>query len=444
MAKQSSSIALLVGLIISILIALGAIALYFKVDSDYAKLEKDKKAVEDRLEIEQGRFKEQIQELTDARQLVNGGAGRVNLSQYQDTILKDASKQLKEILAYEWVSQKDIDEIKDPTIKKVWEKLRNLKGPETEFTNFQTLYLTMLDQLKAVIHVIPRLRALRVQAREEAEITRKERDDLERELKKEIQAANDRASGLSDQLLIEQRNFDKEKRAQSDQIRQLQAQMTRSEKVFKVEIAKLNSEKATLEDRIRDILKKDRKNFESAEPDGEIILADPESGYAWINRGKNHNLRRGTRFQVFQFIKGGRRKVKGVLLVKAVEADMAQCAILEGGAVIDPISKRPLSFPLKDDPVVKGDLITNPLYDPKDQQEFVFLGNRVTNRTYKLGELKRKITEGGGKVTNTVNIRTNFVVLLSNAEDEVPDEVEKATQFGCIFVTEAELLDYLR
>ena len=148
-------------------------------------------------------------------------------------------------------------------------------------------------------------------------------------------------------------------------------------------------------------------------------------------------------FQVFRYVKGGRKRIKGRVIVKAVEADMAKVTIVEGAEILDTETNRTLTLPRPNDPIVKGDLIRSPLFDRDEQQVFVFLGNKVTNPTYKKKELERKIEEVGGKVDKTVTIGSDFVILLGGAEEEFADEMEKATQFGVIFMREAELLEYL-
>ena len=71
----------------------------------------------------------------------------------------------------------------------------------------------------------------------------------------------------------------------------------------------------------------------------------------------------------------------------------------------------------------------------------MFLGTKIKNRYYTLAEVKRKITEFGGKVDKSVSISTDFVVLLSEGEEGDQEQFERATQFGVIFMREPELLE---
>ena len=147
---------------------------------------------------------------------------------------------------------------------------------------------------------------------------------------------------------------------------------------------------------------------------------------------------------MYQFIKGGRQKIKGVIEVRRVEPDMSQCAILAHVQVQDPITGNKTLVPDVNDPVVKGDLIRNPFFDKDEQKIFVFLGSKTTNRSYNLPEMKRKISEFGGKVETEVTTETDFVVLLNReGVDDWKKKFDLAASFGVVFMREDEFLEYL-
>ncbi|MDF1663874.1 MAG: hypothetical protein P1V97_19040 [Planctomycetota bacterium] len=328
-------------------------------------------------------------------------------------------------------------------MKDAWTSLRELKNERKEYTNIRQIYDDLFLQLKAVIHIVPRLRvkaSIKVQELEKAQ-GKFEKDRIEFKTKLEI--AQEKYQAEADKALKEAQKFDVEKRRLADKIDELQKKQNRFEKVKKLEIAKLQSEKNTLKSRIQEIIKRQKKSFEGSGADGEILYSEPDLGYAWIDLGKNHNLRAGMSFQVFRYVKGGRKKLKGKIIVKNVEADMAKVTIIDGAKLTDPVTNKQLTLPLRDDPIVKGDLIRTPLFDRNEQQVFVFLGNKVSNSIYKKKELERKIEEAGGKVDKNVSIATDFVILLAGAEDDFQEEIDKAGQFGCIFMRESELLEYL-
>jgi NAD-dependent DNA ligase len=197
-------------------------------------------------------------------------------------------------------------------------------------------------------------------------------------------------------------------------------------KAHNEEIAKLESHIAEREARIRDLTKKDAKTLASLEPDGEIILAESELGAAWIDLGRVNNIRKGLRFKVFRYIKGGRPKEKGTIEVKNVNDNHSYCAIIE--------TKDPR------DPIVKGDYYISPLFDKNEKKIFVFAGELV-NLRYSRQELKKKIEEAGAAVELTVSIHTDFLIAGKNAEAD--EAFTKALQFGVIIMREKDLFEYL-
>jgi hypothetical protein len=444
MAREGgASIILYVALILSIIFLIGSIGAVIVMNSEVDKLKGDIVKAKSATKREKAKAEKLREQVAEAEKLVNGGSGPVTFKQYQKTILKDARTTLQSILSGEWVTKEDIDLIKDERIKTTWDKLLSFKNEQKEYDNLNDLYQDLVLQLKAVIHLIPRLRAQRVMKIEEfvAATTKFEQDRTD--FIKQLEEVQENLQKEQDKALEDARRFDQEKRRLTDQIDELNKKRNRSEKVNLLKVAKLESQKNTLKSRIQEIVKRQKKSFEGSGADGEVIYSEPDLGYAWIDLGKKHNLRAGMSFQVFRYIKGGRKRLKGKIIVKAVEADMAKVTIVEGARLKDPVTKKILVLPLRDDPIVKGDLIRTPLFDRNEQQVFVFLGDKPTNTIYKKKELERKIEEAGGKVDKEVSIATDFVILLGGAEDEERDPIDKAGQFGCIFMRESELLEYL-
>lgn len=444
MAREGgASIILYVALILSIIFLIGAVGAVIVMDSELEKLKKDiTLAKKDTLEQKE-KVKQKLAVIEKMESVITGGESKVDYANLQKTLFKDARTQLEAVLGGEWVTEEDINSITDQNVKDAWTSLRELKNERKEYTNIRQIYDDLFLQLKAVIHIIPRLRvkaSIKVQELEKAQ-GKFEKDRIE--FKTKLEEAQEKYQAEADKALKDAQKFDVEKRRLADKIDELQKKQNRFEKVKKLEIAKLQSEKNTLKSRIQEIIKRQKKSFEGSGADGEIIYSEPDLGYAWIDLGKNHNLRAGMSFQVFRYVKGGRKKLKGKIIVKNVEADMAKVTIIDGAKLTDPVTNKQLTLPLRDDPIVKGDLIRTPLFDRNEQQVFVFLGNKVSNSIYKKKELERKIEEAGGKVDKNVSIATDFVILLAGAEDDFQEEIDKAGQFGCIFMRESELLEYL-
>lgn len=444
MARGTGSTVYLVALIFSILVSLGLLGVSYNMSQEIAGHEQKVRDAQRDYENEKREARSLRQELKDVRELVIGDNRAVSREIYENTILDQANKVLQEILSEEWIATEDWKNIQDPQIKKIWEDMSQFKGQNQHFTNLAGLYKELINQLRAVIHIIPRLRYERIRALEEVEAIRQSLDTLRTEKMREIDGLRTDLTRIEDEKLEKERQFEQEKKRYQDEKEALLTEMTNLNRDHALSVARLESEKAQLEGRIKDLVKKKTRSFtEYSRPDGEVVYADASLGYAWINLGNQHGIRRNLRFQVYQFIKGGRQRVKGVLEVRKIEGDMAQCAILHNQEVQDPITGERVIVPDPNDPVVKGDLIRNPFFDDQEQKVFVFLGERLANRYYNLAEVKRKITEYGGRVDNDVSIETDFVILLGENEADFQAQYDRATQFGVIFMREAELLEYL-
>ncbi len=448
MARGSTgSTVYLVGLIFAILVSMGLLLVCYRLNQDLTLKEREISGAKKKFEDEQQRVRTLAQEIQGIRELVHGEDREVRKDHFETTILSEANKKLQQILSDEWIATEDWKNIQDPQIKKIWEDMAAYKGVERDFKEYGGLAgITneLFDQLWAVIHIIPRLRYERIRAREEVETIRQDLDKLRREKQKEIEELRARLSRTDDQLLEQARRYDQEKKRLQDEKEAILQEITRVNRDHSLQVARLESEKAQLEGRIKDLVKKKTRTFaEYSRPDGEVVYADSSLGYAWINLGSNHGIQRNLKFQVYQFVKGGRQRVKGVIEVREVEGDLSKCAILEAQQVQDPITGDYVTVPDPNDPVVKGDLIRNPFFDASEQKVFVFLGKRLSNRTYNLPEVRRKITEFGGKVDNDVSIETDFVVLLGEGEEDFQAQFDRAAQFGVIFMREEELLEYL-
>ena len=169
------------------------------------------------------------------------------------------------------------------------------------------------------------------------------------------------------------------------------------------------------------------KTFAMVEPDGKVLRVEEELGFAWIDLGQQDRLRRGLIFDVFQYVKGGKRLQKGRVEVARIEADFAEVKILE---TIDPFN-----------PIAIGDQIASPFYDIKDEPVFVFAGEKPRNNRLSKEEIVRKIEAFGGSVEADVRLETNYVVAMVGYEETV--EYEEARKLGITILREEELLDFI-
>ncbi|MBX3467229.1 MAG: hypothetical protein KF878_10075 [Planctomycetes bacterium] len=447
MAKAAGSTVYLVGLVFAILTSMGILVVAYKLNQDLTEAERRIAGAEQKYQAEVERVRGLLKEQQESRLLIHGRPDdEVRLDHFKTTILDPASQRIQEILALEFAANDDWKNIQDAQVKALWQKLTEFKQRPRQYTNFAELFSEIYEQMAALIHVIPRLRYERIAAREEVESIR---NNMVRDLnarQREIEELRAEKNRLTDENIELSRKADLEKKRLVEEIENVRKERGRLERDFRLEEARLSSQVKQLEHRIEDLTKKSTKTFaENSRNDGEVVFADANLGYAWIDIGRRHGLRVNTRFQVYQFVKGGMQKIKGVIEVRRLEEDMAQCAIIEGAEVQHPITGERLIVPDPNDPIVKGDLIRNPFFDAADQKNFVFVGTKLENRYYNLQELQRKIEEFGGKVDRDVSIRTDFVIVLGEANEDadLQDKIRQATQFGVIFMREDELLEYL-
>lgn len=148
---------------------------------------------------------------------------------------------------------------------------------------------------------------------------------------------------------------------------------------------------------------------EEALVDGQIVAVSPNGREASINLGSKHKLQLGMTFAVYA--DGKQIKVDD----KTNEYKRGK-ATLEVINVGDEIATCRITSETKGQPVVKGDVIANAVYDPKKVYKFVVFGNFDSNGdgTATPGERNDMITmveSWGGKVVNELAGDVDFLVL---------------------------------
>jgi len=213
----------------------------------------------------------------------------------------------------------------------------------------------------------------------------------------------------------------------SNRLREVEAQAELDKQLARKEVSTLNA-------RILAQSKKLEVIKEPDAPDGRVIATSAESELVYIDIGGLHGLRRGTKFDVFRFGKGGELVRKGRVEVRSVEEDSSLCGILEE---LDRL-----------DPIVSGDVIANPLYSKDMQRAFVLLGRFPSsmNRAFIAGRLEAL----GNTVEQTISSRTDFLVLGEKEQGEFSqeltesDEYKLADKLGVQIVKLNEIWDFIK
>jgi len=148
-------------------------------------------------------------------------------------------------------------------------------------------------------------------------------------------------------------------------------------------------------------------------PDGKIIEVSNSLNMGWIDIGADQRLTRGTRFQV-ETGNPGDRRFKAMAEVVDVQANRAEVLFSQ---VAD-----------RYDPPVPGDVILNPLYDPKGGRNAVLVGR--FSGAYNEPELKLLLERMGIHVQPALDRTTNFLIVGSElwTDPETNEPLEEPLQ----------------
>jgi len=173
--------------------------------------------------------------------------------------------------------------------------------------------------------------------------------DLRRQLSDAEQSFNDQKAELERQLAERTSTWQQTDRDKQTAIRDIED----TKRKAALEADALRTRMAEAERKLTPFTK------EPEAADGKILSISPELKLGWINIGTKHRLAKGMRFRIVDG-QHGAKKLKGWCEVTGVDKEMAEVAFSEQ---VDPF-----------DPPVVGDVIYNPLFDPKGERSAVLIG----------------------------------------------------------------------
>lgn len=180
-----------------------------------------------------------------------------------------------------------------------------------------------------------------------------------------------------------------------------------------------------LEECKRETLKE--KSIEDISADGELVDILHFASRGWIDIGRKNNLHSGIVFRVFHEGKGGKKFIKGSVEVLKVGEETSEVRIIEEADSLNPI--------------VVGDKISSPFYDPRARPVFVFAGNELESKQVTRDYLEAKMKGYGAVIRDNVDINTDFLVAMKNFE--VSSEYEAARELGVTIIRERDLLEFI-
>ena len=128
--------------------------------------------------------------------------------------------------------------------------------------------------------------------------------------------------------------------------------------------------------------------------DGEILAVSEDLDLAWINVGRKNRLQLGTRFRIVDGTPGDDH-LKAWCTVTRVEETMAEVLLTDQVDTYDP--------------AVVGDIIYNPVYDPKSVRNAAFVGRFSGKWNEK--ELRLLLAEVGIEVQDDVDKTTDYLIV---------------------------------
>lgn len=198
--------------------------------------------------------------------------------------------------------------------------------------------------------------------------------------------------------------------AQVDAIKQ---QAAESEDRLNKQLAKLTEEKVIIESQLNVL--RAQKNLAVVRPgdepslvDGNVVGTDGSNRQAFISLGSANHVVLGMTFTVYSTPEsirpdadGNYPRGKATLEVTSVGVNSSTCRITSEA---------------KGNPVVKGDVIANAVYDPNKVYRFVVFGNFDANRdgvatALERDDVRAMIESWGGKVVTDLAGDTDFLVL---------------------------------
>ena len=275
------------------------------------------------------------------------------------------------------------------------------------------------DEMDAVqAEFVPRLRDTRALVEEQLEKIRQKRERLLTDTK-----------GVREDLAVEEAEaFSKRARNEEDiealrsRIRERAAELERMKEGNRLQIRGLQGEIALREARVKELLDRREVKDESLISDGQILQVLPQDGFVILNRGVNHDLREGTRFTVYNRM-GGTAVVKGEIAVVEVQPSVA-IARVENEVE-------------RNNPIIPGDHVHNPVYSPDAIKIFVVKGDFDL---YSREELRHFIRSTGNQVEDEISSKTDFLVAGANSTQAV----EQAADNGVTILSERQLVEFIR
>jgi hypothetical protein len=277
---------------------------------------------------------------------------------------------------------------------------KGLAGLKTDFPDLGESVKTFQDAVPILVSAVnnQKQRISDLEAQVEARSTQIE--ELQSGMRDAGTKAAAESAALRSQVGDAQQQIDDTKSEYERQIAELREQIkTKTSEVGTVQVAKSESEKQfaqeaeALRTRMNEMGRKLQPFLkEPQNADGQVLAVSKVLSAGWIDLGTRNRLPVGTRFTVAA---SDDKRVKAIAEVTQVDEGMAEVRFMDQR---DPF-----------DPPTPGDLIWNPLYDPRGERYALLVGG--FSGQYAEDQLKNLLAGMGVTVQKKLDKATDFLIV---------------------------------
>jgi hypothetical protein len=237
------------------------------------------------------------------------------------------------------------------------------------------------------------------------EIAQKRKQPIDETRTRSVEEIQKRTQEVNDERSKAESEYTPEAQKVEEQTKKEVEEREASEKKHKEEMLRLENELNELKRRLEEFKSREVIRYDITEVHGELIEHDVEGKFAFINIGSNQRVVKGLRFHCALPGEYGQLLYKGEVEVKKVWPTRSQVAIT---SVYDP--QRPL---------LRGDVLVNPLFGTRRGKVVAFAGEPASRRTrFSINEATRRLIEIGSVVKPECAVDLDFLVVTEAYEGD--------------------------
>jgi len=277
---------------------------------------------------------------------------------------------------------------------------KGIAGLKTSFPDLGDSVKTFQDAVPILVSAVNNQKQRISDLEAQVEARSSQIEELQNGMREAGTKASTESAALRSQVGDAEQKIDDTKSEYERQIAELREQIkTKTSEVGTVQVAKSEAEKQfaqeaeSLRTRMNEMGRKLQPFLkEPQSPDGKVLSVSKVLSAGWIDLGSKNRLPVGTRFTVAA---ADDKRVKAVAEVTQVDDSMAEVRFTDQRDPFDPPSP--------------GDLIWNPLYDPRGERYALLVGG--FSGQYAEDQLKNLLAGMGVTVQKKLDKATDFLIV---------------------------------